>query len=153
MKKSIVLVLLASNSFFLKAQDPDYSKFFFAIITSEIESSLEWYERIGFNKINYREVESMGIKQANLNYGKVYLELIELSSATDPKEQIPDFSQKTKLAGLFKVGFAVKDFDQFLSLIEKSRVERSGGVVNDPISGKRMLILLDPDGNRIQVFE
>jgi len=35
----------------------------------------------------------------------------------------------------------------------ESKVDFNGGVVEDPVSGKKMVIILDPDGNRIQLFE
>lgn len=95
----------------------------------------------------------MGFRNANLKRDNHALELIELQTALAPEEAISEFGPKTRLHGLFKIGFQVSDFDQWLNHLETMEVNQHGQVVKDPVSGKRMLIILDPDGNRIQLFE
>lgn len=57
------------------------------------------------------------------------------------------------MKGIFKIGFSVTDFNSWMTHFENSKVNFRGSAVEDPNSGKRMIILLDPDGNRIQIFE
>ena len=94
-----------------------------------------------------------GFEQTNLTNGAMNLELIQLQSAVSPNEAIPNYSAKTRLQGIFKIGLQVQQFDKWMAHLQKLEVRFHGGVVTDPISAKRMVIILDPDGNRIQLFE
>ena len=57
------------------------------------------------------------------------------------------------MGGFFKFGMKIPDFDQWISHLTDAKAEMHGEVVIDPVSEKRMLIIKDPDGNRIQLFE
>ena len=162
MKINSLLFFLATLSVSLYSQNPEIQKdttalvpeFFFAIIVSDIEVSMDWYERtLGFEEINFRALDERGFKQANLHNGRVNLELIELVAAVNPARAIPDFNDRTKLLGLFKVGYTIDDFDQFLEDLAVVDSDALGAVVLDPLRDRRMLILKDPDGNRVQIFE
>lgn len=63
------------------------------------------------------------------------------------------FGPKTRLQGFFKFGLQVAQFDDWMTHLEKAGVTFHGRVVNDPVSGKRTVLIKDPDGNRIQFFE
>ena len=136
-----------------KSSDTSHSTFF-AIIVEDMEQSKTWYtDKLGFEIVNSREVIEIGLKQANLKRNTVNLELIELSSAISLKDSISEFNSKTKVKGLFKVGFTVRDFDTWIEELKRENVTLNGSVVIDKITGKRMVIILDIDGNRIQIFE
>ena len=45
------------------------------------------------------------------------------------------------------------EFDDWVDTLKHAKVEFYGDVVTDELSGKRMLLIKDPDGNRIQLFE
>lgn len=81
------------------------------------------------------------------------LELIELETAVMPSEITGADGEEARLGGFFKVGFRVSDFDAWYRKAEQSGVKFRGRVVNNPVSGKRTVIMLDPDGNRVQLFE
>ncbi|MBO6524105.1 MAG: VOC family protein [Balneolaceae bacterium] len=51
------------------------------------------------------------------------------------------------------MGFKIQNFDSWVKYLREKQVSFRGDVVNDPISGKKMVVVLDPDGNRIQFFE
>jgi len=103
--------------------------------------------------LNKVESEERGFKQANLNRGDVLIELIELNSSLTPKKLLENQPKKTKIDGFFKFGFRVTEFDKWVDALKKLKVEFYGDVVTDGLSGKRMLLIYDPDGNRIQIFE
>ncbi|WP_456462451.1 VOC family protein [Reichenbachiella sp.] len=132
----------------------DLTPYFNAIIVSNMDSSLVWYQQtLGYEVLNSKQFPEMGFKQANLKKGNASLELIELNSAIDPKELIPNYDSKTKVLGLFKLGFQVDDFDLWIAFLKLKQVSFNGGVVKDETTGNRMVIILDPDSNRIQLFE
>ncbi len=127
---------------------------FFALIVNDIEESLDWYSsNLEFEILNQREVAEMELKQANLKSGNIHMELIELGSAINTSEYLPEEQQGKRQVGIFKIGFSIEDFDGRVNQLKESSVNFRGDVVEDPVSGKRMVILLDPDGNRVQLFE
>ena len=157
MKKPFIIFLITFLPFISYAQrdtlaDPE--AYFSALIVSNIENSIVWYsDNMGFEVLNKREFEEAGFKQANLKCGNILIELIELSTAVSVKDVIPNYNDKTRLTGFFKIGFLISDFDKWIRHLTVREVEFHGTVVTDNESGKRMVILKDPDGNRIQLFE
>ncbi|MEO9967228.1 MAG: VOC family protein [Reichenbachiella sp.] len=132
----------------------DPKPYFTAILVKDMTKSLDWYQTtLGYEIIDSKEYPEMKFKQANLKRGDSALELIELGNAQKPEDLIADFNSKSKITGLFKVGFSVTKFDLWVEHLENAGAQFHGNVVEDPVSKKRMLILLDPDGNRIQIFE
>ena len=143
---SIILLTLSCQT---PNKTLELSDTFSAFVVKDIETSINWYStNFGFEVVNETELENRGIKMANLTLGNTKVELIESNTAIDPFED-----QKGIALGIFKVGYIVTSFDQWKDhLISKNAItERQ--VVTDPITNKRMLIVLDPDGNRIQLFE
>jgi len=119
-----------------------------------MEASILWYSKmLGFEVLDSKDFSDSGFKQANLKQGNTLLELIELNSALVPSEVIQDYNSKTRLTGFFKIGFRVSDFDKLMDHLLDNDVEIHGNVVRDDHSGKRMVIIKDPDENRIQFFE
>lgn len=142
------------TGFSQSSSPPDLEAYFSAMIVKDIDQSIQWYSDIlGFEILNQTESEKMGFEQANLKRGAILIELISLQSAVSPSDVIPDYSSKTKLHGFFKTGFLVGDFDQWMDHLNRLKVDFHGRVVIDQLSGKRMVIVKDPDGNRIQIFE
>lgn len=148
------MLLLVRLVFAQSDELPNPKPYFSALIVKEMSTSLSWYSEImGYEVVNNKSFPEMNFKQANLKRGDSAIELIELGSAISPTASIPNFSTKSKLIGLFKIGFRVEDFDNWIKHLEQSKVDFHGNVVTDEISGKRMIIVKDPDGNRIQLFE
>ncbi|MCD2258135.1 VOC family protein [Psychroserpens luteolus] len=157
MRKLIVvlsLILMSVTSHAQQEDIPELKAHFSAIIVTEIDSSIVWYTKmLGFEIINKREFAEAGFKQSNLKRGTILLELIELDSALEPKKVIANYSSKTRMTGLFKIGFLVSDFDRLIQHLKENNAKFHGNIVVDEKTGKRMVIIKDPDENRIQLFE
>ena len=148
----LILISLASYGQINALPNPEAN--FSAIIVNNIESSIAWYSNnFGFKVLNKIESEERGFKQANLKCGSILIELIEFKSSLKPKNILKNHPKKTKIEGFFKFGFLVSKFDEWVEYLKQSDVEFYGNVVIDTLSGKKMLIVKDPDGNRIQLFE
>ncbi|WP_109299546.1 VOC family protein [Aquimarina sp. AU474] len=155
---TFILIFLLLLSFVGNAQKdpvpPELEPYFSALLVKDIDSSVSWYSKnLGFTIANKNEVKSIGLRQANLKRGNILIELIQLSSAVSLEDVIPDFNNKTRTIGFFKIGFMVPDFQKWMDHLKKSKVTFYGEEVVDPVSRKKMIIILDPDGNRIQIFE
>ena len=150
----IFLLSIASNTYSQVDKLPKPTASFYAIIVSDIEASSNWYSKaFGFEVLNKMELEERGIKQANLKCGNTLLELIELDNSLSQDEMLENRQKGTKMQGFFKFGLTVAEFDKWFKHLNTLKVEFNGTVVNDPDTNKKMVIVKDPDGNRIQLFE
>ncbi|MDT7832093.1 VOC family protein [Flavobacteriaceae bacterium S356] len=157
MRKVLVffaLLCVPLVSYTQKNKLPDPEAHFSALIVDNIKTSIDWYSTyLGFTVINERALPDAGFKQANLKRGTILLELIELDAAVSPKEAIPNYTAKTRVKGIFKIGFRISAFNEWIHHLTKLNVEFHGSVVKSNESGKKMVIIKDPDSNRIQLFE
>ncbi|NNL93608.1 MAG: VOC family protein [Saprospiraceae bacterium] len=127
---------------------------FAALIVNDIDVSVNWYSEVfSLTVLNKVNLEDRGIKQVNLKGENMHIELIELTSAVAQNEILKDYPNKTKIEGIFKVGYYVSKFDEWVDSLIELDVNFNGDFVKDNLSGKRMLVVFDPDGNRIQFFE
>lgn len=157
MKKLVFVLYLVWLPFLSNAQKnstPNLEAYFSAFIVTGIDVSIDWYSNVlGFTEINRVESIERGFKQSNLSRGNMLIELIELDKAINIKDVIPDYSTKMRTVGLFKIGFRVTDFEKWIDHLTTEKVDFYGSIVKDDSTGKRMVIITDPDGNRIQIFE
>lgn len=128
--------------------------YFTALIVSNIETSLTWYtENLGYEMVSRVDLEERGLRMANLKSDKGWIELIEMSKAVSVDELQEKTAKKIRMIGIFKFGFLVNNLDQWMNQLKASGVEFNGDIVKDPQTGMRMIIVKDPDGNRVQLFE
>lgn len=157
MKKLFTILLVLSFHFSVCAQTTDVPQLnlnFTAIVVMDIDSSIEWYSTVfGYEVKNRVDNPDYGFSQANLKNGDIHLELIEINKTISVEELLKDQPPKSKVSGFFKIGFTVNDFDKWIENFRKNNVIIHGRVVTDKATGKRMVIVLDPDGNRVQLFE
>ncbi len=157
MKRILIVLSLIWIPFWNSAQadsNLDLEAYFSAMIVDDIDSSINWYSNVlKFEVVNRVESKERGFKQSNLKKGTILIELIELDRAISLKDAVPDYTNKTRIIGFFKTGFLVSDFDQWIDHLTRNKVEFYGNIVTDNITGKKMAIVIDPDGNRIQIFE
>lgn len=151
------LIAFCLSTCIVNAQNEDNSlnlvPHFSAILVSDMGSSRDWYtQALGYEVRSENKIEGR-FEIVNMQRGTAALELIELASAESPKSVIPNFTAKTRLHGIFKIGYEVQDLDPWIDHLRKLQVQFQGEVVQDPNTNRRMVIILDPDGNRIQLFE
>ena len=128
--------------------------YFSAIIVNDIERSITWYTKnFGLKVLNKTVSQERGFKQANLTSKGLLIELIEINASAQPNKLLEKYPKKTKIDGFFKFGFLVSNFDKWVTQLKLNEVKFNGSVVTDNLTGKKMLLINDPDGNRIQLFE
>ena len=155
MKHLYLLLLWLSTFYVSSAQSLSVPQAYFsALIVENMDSSLNWYTNIlQFEVVNQVDLKERGLRQANLSNGETWIELIELSGAIGKAELQESLPPNPRLQGFFKFGFRVNDFDLWKDHFIKHQLIGSSAIVKDPNMGKRMFIIKDPDGNRIQFFE
>jgi catechol 2,3-dioxygenase-like lactoylglutathione lyase family enzyme len=148
------MLFIPDNSYAQQESLPKLEAHFSAFIVKDMSASIAWYsDMFGFKVLDKKEFPDVGFKQSNLNRGAVNIELIELNSALSPEDVIPNYNSKTRLIGIFKTGFLISEFDKFIRHLTQKSIAFHGQIVKNEASSKRMVIVKDPDGNRIQLFE
>ena len=149
----ILLIFIGSKGYCQSENLPDPKPFFIAIIVGDIDRSIDWYsETFGFKMLNKVVNEERGIKQSNLKRGNAFIELIEFDRSLIPTQILSGEERGTRIQGIFKFGFELPDFDSWITFLEGKNLNFYGEVMFDPITEKRMIILKDPDGTRMQLF-
>ncbi|NNL79132.1 MAG: VOC family protein [Flavobacteriaceae bacterium] len=135
-------------------QDKQIDSGFISVVVVDFDRSIQWYtNNLDFEVIDKTENPERRLKQANLKYHHINLELIELGSAIKPSSLLDDTQNRVIFQGLFKAGFTIDAFEEKISIWQENGVTSKDQVVKDPVTNKRMVVLRDPDGNRIQIFE
>ena len=151
-KSTFVLLALWAIVSCQRTEKKDMS--FIALVVQDFERSLDWYSNtLGFEVIEKTENTERNLKQANLSYQDVRLEIIEIGSSIHPTSLLDGTQNRVIFQGIFKAGFSIDNFEEMVGKWQIDKVVSKDQVVTDPVSGKRMVILRDPDGNRIQIFE
>ncbi len=151
----IIITLLISTNFYAQHSNSDtLQPYFNAIIVKDMNTSVDWYtENLVLDIVSKSDFSNEYFKQVNLKRDAILIELIELKSALIPEDVIPNYTTKTRTIGLFKFGFLTSNFAEWVSNLKSNGVTFHGEIVIDQLSKKRMVIIKDPDGNRIQLFE
>lgn len=122
-----------------------------SVIVADLEQSKSWYTTVlGFELDTQFNNKERGIAIANMKHGKLRLELIKIANSLDRDSLNKGSAQ---LRGLFKFGMRIADFDDWIRHLSSFLPDILAQVVTDPITQKRMVVLKDPDGNRLQLFE
>ena len=116
---------------------------YFAIVVTDIHTSLAWYESVLGLEVSARTSESGRFEIVNLRRAGLFVELIQLESATDRPDNI--------IKGPFKVGMLVSDLNEFAAQLPDSIPEPE--VISDTRNELLLIQLRDPDNNTIQVVE
>ena len=149
----LLLLFIAPGHYVISQEDKNLSAkaCCSAVIVEDLREAIKWYtEALNFKTVTEFRNEDRGIAIANLKLGSTRLELIEIANSLSPD------SLKTKpdpVQGLFKFGLTVSAFDTWLEHLSSFVPDIKTQVVKDPLNGKRMVVIRDPDGNRIQIFE
>ncbi len=116
---------------------------YFSVIVSDIEKSAAWYRRVLGLEEKTRLDGGGQFQIVNLHGPGLFVELIATDSALDRPEG--------RIEGPFKVGLLVPDLDHFLTRLPESMQRPE--LVTDTRNALRLVQILDPDGNTVQVMQ
>jgi hypothetical protein len=99
------------------------------------------------------DFEEYGVHIEILEADGFGLELIEKQGSVFKKERIPDLEDTSLLRGYLKIAFLVENIDDFAESLKEKDVKIVFDITDDPEDGSAWMIIADPDGNLIQIFE
>ncbi len=114
---------------------------YFAVSVKDVDRSVEWYcQALGLRKLDDNQAPDRAWRIVNLRNDHLFVEVIWDRRDADTKRS----------RGFSKVGFRVPDVDEVAGRVEEATGERPR-VLDFPRHRIRILQLLDPDGNKIQL--
>jgi catechol 2,3-dioxygenase-like lactoylglutathione lyase family enzyme len=125
---------------------------FFALSVPNLEASVKWYA----DAFDLEATELPGGekgKVALLRGRGLLIELVELAEAAPLETRVPGLKGRYQVYGLFKAGFYVRDLDAEVARLKAKGVQFKGSLFEDPVARARSILVLDNDGNLIQLFE
>lgn len=143
MNRLIILIFAIISALVPISASADTRGSYFAVIVSDIDKSVAWYESNLGLKAGARLSEDGKYEIVNLRSSDLFVELLQLSAAADRPEGM--------IKGPFKVGFLVGDLKYFVSMLPGSLDPPE--IMADDKNALLMIQLKDPDGNTVQVME
>lgn len=130
------------------ATDPHWSVQggFVAIRTVNLPRLAHWYR----DSLGFEIVMSQPAGPTLLRRGSAVLEMIE--TVVSPGDGQTSAAQDLAVAGPYKFGFVVDDFDKLVAGLNNRGVPLLGKVITSDVDGMRLLAIADPDGNLLQFF-
>lgn len=122
-----------------------------AVSVSDLEASMAWYgDMLGFELAERHDFPEDAMRLAFMARGGFEIEIIEITGA--PAFDAPAPGNPATRQGWVKLAFETGDIDALYA-----RLTAAGAQIHSPLSdsrrtGGRFFILLDPDGNQVQVF-
>lgn len=148
MKKRRLLILLLAASLSAPASaiaevgGPGAQSTFLSLIVSDGETSSAWYRRI-FAMEERGRSDRPGSSIRLLSNSRLMVELIDLT---------PDPPARERRLGYAKAGLIIERFDETIAAWQAAGVQFRGPVFYDHNLRLHSALILDPDGNIIQVF-
>lgn len=150
MKYALSVLLIAGVCFAfsvrMNAESPAIN--FFAVEVARVDTAVQWYSKnFGMEVVNKYIDDQQGYKVYILKSPTMMLELMELA-ANKGMQRGDD-----KMFRICKVGFGIRNFDQFYASLQANKVNFFGPVHTDPRTKKRNFLIRDPEGNFLQFLE
>ena len=140
MKRHLLLIALLFVPSVASAQ-------FAGISVADIDASTRWYtEKLGF-RVTFDPPAAGGAKARVVEGGGIMVELVAIPGATtqgDPAD--------VRRHGVFKVGFVIEHYDQFLAGLRQRQVPIALGPFPARDGQRANFIIRDNAGNMLQFF-
>lgn len=125
---------------------------FFAISAADAKVTAGWYvEAFGLEIIEESTSPDGTVGVVNIGNERVRIEIIEHPEAKNRQEL--GIARGYDVHGVFKVGFFVEDIEAEIARLEALGVTFRGRLVEFPSHGVRTILVNDPEGNIVQLFE
>ncbi|MEQ8525808.1 VOC family protein [Gracilimonas sp.] len=122
-----------------------------AISVKNLDASVKWYaDVLGFTKIENYDFPDDQMRLSFMERNGFELELIEI--ADTPSFSAPNPENPATRRGLVKFAFYSDVIDSLYASAVKAEAKVQSSIRNSNRTGGRFFILLDPDGNWVQVF-
>lgn len=154
MKKIIPCALVCFSSLsFGQQKDVENVPYFAAVIVKDVSVSSKWYQDVFHLDVKERMGDDKTDYKVFILEGETFvLELLQLKNSQDPRELLKSKPSDARIQGHFKIGFKVADFETCLAKLRGQKVDVSQ-VYTDSKTKKRNMLIRDPNGNLLQIFE
>jgi uncharacterized glyoxalase superfamily protein PhnB len=130
-----------------------HTPYFSAVVVKDITKSVNWYKSLFGLQMKQEMNDPNGSYKIAILESPVYLlELLQLKGSIERAPLLEGKPQTVQIEGHFKIGFKTTDMNACIKQLNslKAEIEHDW---KDEKTGKRNIIVKDPDGNLIQFFE
>lgn len=122
-----------------------------ALSVGDLDASVAWYaDMLGFTETARYEFSEDRMRLAFMEKDGFELELIEI--ADTPPFSAPDPNNPATRRGLVKFAFHAEEIEKLYNKAVENDAQVQSALRDSNRTGGRFFILLDPDGNWVQVF-
>lgn len=150
-----VALLLLSFSVSLSGEKLSWegkSPQFVALSVGDIDSMAAWYETMfDLEPGTVNELQDGAVRQTSLRNEHLIIELVQHDQAASRASH--DIARSYFIHGIFKVGFFVEDIEHAIATLEKRGATFRGRLMEIREHGVRTILVEDPEGNTVQLFE
>ena len=148
--KRLVIISLFLIAGLARAQE---SPTFFTISVPNMDETVAWYQTMfDMETIRIPPLDTVASIAVLRNKG-LMVEVIEHKGSAPVERYVPGLNRRFLIHGLFKVGFFVRNIDEWVARLERKGAKFRGGLVEDKLNRVRTILVLDNNGNIIQLFE
>lgn len=125
---------------------------FVAVSVSDLEASVDWYQRVlGLEIVRELDLPERSVRVRLLRRDDVVFELI---AHADPVVVDPALAAQPpfRFLGVFKSGVFVSDIEAFHAWLLSAGVDADAAIGRDEILAYSTFVFRDPDGNTLQAF-
>lgn len=125
-----------------------------AVSVSNLETSAAWYvDHLGFRLVDKKEFPDYKLRIAILERDRFRLELVQTEGAQSPSRLAPGSDNPARILGFGKLAFLVTDVDARARRMKEKGLKLQLEPTRDDKDGTKSFIVLDPDGNWIQLTQ
>ncbi len=126
---------------------------FFTISVPNMDETVTWYQTMfDMETIRIPPRDTVASIAVLRNKG-LMIEVIQHTASAPIEQYAPALDRRFLIHGLFKVGFFVKNIDEWVARLERKGAKFRGGLVEDKLNRVRTILVLDNNENIIQLFE
>ncbi len=153
----LFLLILFTYNFSQTSKPVEYEtegSHFFAISVQNLEESVKWYTNVFGLEVAKELSWNEGANQIRILKGNnLVVELISVPGIKSLEDLTPKLERDFLLKGLFKTGFFVKDAESLFNKLKEKEVSFRGEIFIEEELNQKSFIVLDNNGNRIQIFQ
>jgi catechol 2,3-dioxygenase-like lactoylglutathione lyase family enzyme len=159
MQRLSVVTLIILSALFISggyvADSPkDFRVFIVAISVKDINTAAGWYNKyLGFEFGEKKDYPESKVSIGIMTKGEFSLELVQHKESVPVSKFIPDISNPAVVRGYGKVGYIVDNLEEIVKRMKAGLVKFIIDPMVNKASGSKMCIVLDNDGNWVQLME
>ncbi|HVO74166.1 MAG TPA: VOC family protein [Ignavibacteriaceae bacterium] len=159
MQRLLEIMLIVSAAVLLSGGDiadapKEFKVYLVAVSVKDINTAAAWYNKyLGFQFGEKKDYPESKVSIGIMTKGDFSLEIVQHKESVPVSKFIPDISNPAMIRGYGKIGYMVDNLDEIIKRMKADSVKFIIDPMQNKTSGSKMCIVLDNDGNWVQLME